>query len=69
MKYDAETKAKAVRLVTEHSEDYASEYLAIKTIADRMEMKAETLRKWDVSAPSPEIARGPRARRRGRSGS
>jgi transposase len=25
MKYDTETRAKAIRLVTEHSEDYASE--------------------------------------------
>jgi transposase len=46
MKYDAETRAKAIRLVTEHSEDYASEYEAIKTVAGRLGMNPETLRKW-----------------------
>ena len=29
MKSDTETRAKAIRLVTEHSEDYPSEYEAI----------------------------------------
>jgi transposase len=46
MKYDAQTRAKAIRLVTEHSEDYASEYEAIKTVAGRLGMNPETLRKW-----------------------
>jgi transposase len=46
MKYDTETRAKAIRLVTEHSEDYASEYEAIKTVAGRLGMNPETLRKW-----------------------
>jgi transposase len=46
MKYDAETRAKAVRLVTEHSEDYASEWAAITTVAGRLGMNPETLRKW-----------------------
>ncbi len=46
MRYDAETKAKAIRLVTEHSEDYVSEYEAIKTVAGRLGMNPETLRKW-----------------------
>lgn len=32
MKYDAQTKAKAIRLVTEHAGDYASEWEAIKTV-------------------------------------
>ncbi len=45
-KYDSETRAKAVRLVTEHSEDYASEYEAIRTVAGRLGMNPETLRKW-----------------------
>jgi transposase len=46
MKYDAEMRAKAIRLVTEHSEDYASEWEAIKTVAGRLGMNPETLRKW-----------------------
>ena len=43
---DTETRAKAVRLVTEHSEDYACEYEAIKTVAGRLGMNPETLHKW-----------------------
>jgi hypothetical protein len=37
---------KAIRPVTEHSEDYACEYEAIKTVAGRVGMNPETLRKW-----------------------
>jgi transposase len=44
--YDAQTRAKAVRLVQDHRDDYASEYEAIKTIAGRLGMNPETLRKW-----------------------
>lgn len=44
--YDADTKAKAVGLVTEHVDDYASEYEAIRTVAGRLGMNPETLRKW-----------------------
>ena len=44
--YDAETKAKAVRLVQDHREDDASEYEAIRTVAGRLGMNTETLRKW-----------------------
>jgi transposase len=44
--YDTETRAKAVRLVQDHRGDYASEYEAIKTIAARLGMNSETLRKW-----------------------
>ena len=45
-KFDVETRAKAVRLVRDHAGDYASEYEAIRTIAGRLGMSAETLRKW-----------------------
>ena len=44
--YDEQTRAKAVRLVQDHRGDYASEYEAIKTIAGRLGMNPETLRKW-----------------------
>ena len=45
-KYDADTRAKAVRLVTGHVDEYASEYEAIRTVAGRLGMNLETLRKW-----------------------
>jgi transposase len=43
---DADTRAKAIRLVTEHAGDFASEHEAIKTVAGRLGMNPETLRKW-----------------------
>lgn len=45
-RYDENTKARAVRLVVDHAEDYASEWEAIKTVAGRLGMSPETLRKW-----------------------
>jgi len=45
-KYDENTKARAVRLVIDHVEDYASEWEAIETVAGRLGMSPETLRKW-----------------------
>jgi transposase len=45
-RFDGETRAKAVRLVQEHKDDYDSEYAAIKAISARLGMTAETLRKW-----------------------
>jgi transposase len=44
--WDRETKEKAVRLVIEHRGDYSSEWAAITTVAGRLGMSAETLRKW-----------------------
>ncbi len=44
--YDKETRAKAVRLVREHRDDYASKYAAIKAVAGRLGMSPETLRMW-----------------------
>ena len=45
-KYDPETRAKAVRLVLDHRDDYPSEWAAITTVAKRLGMTAETLRSW-----------------------
>ena len=45
-KYDVETRAKAVRLVLDHRDEYDSEWTAIKTVSSRLGMGAETLRKW-----------------------
>ena len=46
MKYDSEARARAIRLVREHAGDYPSEYEAIRTVAARLGMNPETLRKW-----------------------
>jgi transposase len=45
-KYDESTKARAVRLVVDHQEDYASEWEAIRVVAARLGMSPETLRLW-----------------------
>ncbi len=45
-KYDEATKAKAVRLVVDHREDYPTEWAAITAVSSRLGMTAETLRKW-----------------------
>ena len=68
--YDAETKAKAVRLVQDHRQDYASEYEAIRTVAVRLGMNPETLRKCCGRLRSTQVRPRARPRRRlGRSGS
>ena len=46
IRYDENTKARAVRLVREHAGDYETEWSAIKAIAGRLGMSAETLRRW-----------------------
>jgi transposase len=45
-RYDAETRAKAVRLYREHVGDYGSPWAAMKAISARLGMTAETLRQW-----------------------
>jgi transposase len=45
-KYEASTKAKAIRLVREHAGDYPTEWAAITAVSGRLGMSAETLRKW-----------------------
>ncbi|WP_139282052.1 IS3 family transposase [Rhodococcus zopfii] len=45
-KYPDEVREKAIRLVLDHRDDYASEYEAIRTIAERMSLKPETVRTW-----------------------
>jgi transposase len=45
-RYDENTKARAVRLVVDHVEDYVSEWEAIRTVAGRLGMSAETPRLW-----------------------
>jgi transposase len=45
-RFDPETRAKAVRLVRDHVDEYESEWAAIKTVSARLGMHAETLRTW-----------------------
>jgi len=45
-RFDLETKARAVRLVSDHVGDYGSEWAAITAASGRSGMSAETLRKW-----------------------
>jgi transposase-like protein len=45
-KYDPEARAKAVRLVLDHRDDYPSEWAAITAVSKRLGMNAETLRNW-----------------------
>jgi transposase len=46
IKYDAETRARAVRLVRDHVGDYDSQFAAIKAVAARLGMSTEALRRW-----------------------
>ena len=46
IRYDENTKARAVRSVREHRDDYDSEWAAMKAISGRLGMNPETLRKW-----------------------
>jgi len=45
-RFSSEVRARAVHLVFEHSEDYASQWAAISSIAAKMGCTAETLRRW-----------------------
>ena len=45
-RYDPETRARAVRLVLDHRNDYPSEWAAITAVSKRLGMNAETLRNW-----------------------
>ena len=45
-RYDADTKAKAVRLVRDHGADDESEWAVITAVSGRLGMTAQTLRKW-----------------------
>ena len=60
-RYDRNTKARAVRLVCEHRDDYDGEWAAMKAISARLGMNTETLRKW-VRPPGCTRARYPGSR-------
>jgi len=45
-RFSPEVRERAVRLVTEQSEQYESEWAAIKSVAEKIGCTAETLRTW-----------------------
>lgn len=60
-KYTPQIRAKAVRLVREHRDEYDTEWAAMKAISARLGMNVETLRKWlrqDEDAAITEILAG-----------
>ena len=44
--FSPEVRARAVRMVVDHQADYASQWPAICSIAEKIGCAAETLRKW-----------------------
>ena len=67
IRYDENTKARAVRLVREHRDDYESEWAAMKAISGRLGMNPETLRKW-VRQTEIDAGEAPGVSRRGEAG-
>jgi len=45
-RYPKEIRDKAVRMVDEHQHDYPSQWACINSIAEKLGMTPETLRKW-----------------------
>lgn len=45
-RYPDELKDRAVRMVAEHQSDYDSQYAAIKAVAAKLDVGAESLRTW-----------------------
>jgi len=46
IRYPAELRERAMRMVQEHRGEYASDWAAISSIATKLGMTPETLRKW-----------------------
>lgn len=46
MKYNQDTKARAIRLVREHAGEYESQHAAMTAVAGRLGISRETLRRW-----------------------
>ena len=45
-RYPAELRERAMRLVREHRDEHPSEWAAIESIAKKLGLNRETLRKW-----------------------
>ncbi len=46
IRYSEEVRERAVRMVIEHEGDYASQWEAIRSIAEKIGCSPESLRKW-----------------------
>jgi transposase len=53
-RYPKEVRERAVRLVFEHEGEYSSQWAAITSIASKLGMTPETLRKWVRRAETDE---------------
>jgi transposase len=53
-RYPKEVRERAVRLVFEHEREYSSQWAAISSIASKLGMTPETLRKWVRRAETDE---------------
>jgi len=53
-RYPVEVRERAVRMVLEHEEEYDSQWAAISSIAGKLGMTPETLRKWVRRAETDE---------------
>jgi transposase len=53
-RYPKEVRERAVRLVFEHECEYSSQWAAISSIASKLGMTPETLRKWVRRAETDE---------------
>ena len=49
-KYSPEVRERAVRLVFEHQEEYASQWAAISSISEKIGCTPQTLRTWILQA-------------------
>lgn len=56
--YPAEVRQRAVRLVLDHRGDYPTEHEALKSIAAKCNVNAETLRRWVRQAQTDAGTRG-----------
>ena len=45
-RYSPEVRERSVRMVREHEKEHASQWAAIRSIAEKIGCTAETLRKW-----------------------
>jgi transposase-like protein len=45
-KYSAELRERAVRMVREHTPDYPSQWVAIRSVAEKLGCSVEALRRW-----------------------
>jgi transposase len=57
-RHPKEVRERAVRLVFEHEREYNSQWAAITSIATKLGMTPETLRKWVRRAETDEGLRG-----------